>query len=227
MTWLRELYASLIEISRLSSPHPSDCKRTACTTLKIAVVAPMPSASASTAAMVKPGVRRRPRIAKRRSRMSVSMWLGCGAAGLLDDAAVEERDRAGGEARVGRIVRDHDQGRARLVELREELHHGLAVLAVEVSGGLVGEQDERIARHRARDRDALLLSARELAGHVPRAMRHPHPLERVVDALLSVGRRHATISQRKFDVFRDGQVADQVEALEDEPDVLVAHVRTV
>ena len=64
------------------------------------------------------------------------------------------------------------------VELLEQLHHGIAVLGVEVSRRLVGEQDQRITCDRAGDRDALLLAARELARQVARAVRHPHRVER-------------------------------------------------
>ena len=70
-----EPYRVWIATSRLSSPQPSERRRTASTTLKIAVVAPMPSASAITAAAVNPGVRSSPRTAKRTSRSSVSIRL--------------------------------------------------------------------------------------------------------------------------------------------------------
>jgi hypothetical protein len=66
------------------------------------------------------------------------------------------------------------------VQFPQQLHHRLAVLRVEVAGRLVGEQDERVAHQGARHRDALLLAARELAGQVLGAVRHPHLLERRV-----------------------------------------------
>src|SRR2546423_11748099 len=56
-----------------------------------------------------------------------------------------------------------------------------------------------------------------------RAMRHADALERLVDALATFGRPHPTISQRQLDVFEDAEVANQVEALKDEPDFAVAH----
>ena len=51
-----------------------------------------------------------------------------------------------------------------VAELLEERHDLDAGLRVEVAGRLVGEDDLRLADQRARDRDALLLAARELAG---------------------------------------------------------------
>ena len=50
-----------------------------------------------------------------------------------------------------------------LGDLRQQRHHGVSVLAVERRRRLVGENDGRIADDGARDRDALLLAAAELA----------------------------------------------------------------
>src|SRR5205814_520681 len=84
------------ETSRVSSPQPSERIRTACTTLKMAVVAPIPSARATTAAAANPGVLESPRSANRRSRTSASIGFpsGRGRARLLDDAPVEDRQIA-------------------------------------------------------------------------------------------------------------------------------------
>ena len=86
---------------------------------------------------------------------------------------------------------------------------------------------ERLAGDRAGDGDALLLTARELAGQVLGAVRHADALERRLDALLALGRLHAAIGERQLDVLVDGEVADQVEALEDEPDLAVADARAL
>ena len=144
---------------------------------------------------------------------------------LLDDAAVEQMDAAVGVARVARVVRHHADRRAFAVQLAQQLHHRFAVLRVEVSGRLVREQDRRRAGDGAGDRDALLLTARELAGQVLGAMRHADLLERRHDALLALGRLHAAIGERQLDVLVHVEVADQIEALEDEPDLAVAHAR--
>src|SRR3979411_1611288 len=90
---------------------------------------------------------------------------------------------------------------------------------------LVREQNERFPRDRACDGDALLLTARELAGKVLRAMRHADALERGFDTLLPLRRLHAAVGRGQLDVLEDGEVANQVEALEDEPDLAVADAR--
>ena len=47
------------------------------------------------------------------------------------------------------------------------------------------------------------------------------------DPLLALGLPHAAIGERQLDVLVDGEVADQVEALEDETDLAVSHARAV
>src|SRR6185369_3682489 len=67
-----------------------------------------------------------------------------------------------------------------------------------------------------------LLTAGELARQVLRAMRHADALECIRNALLSLARAHAAIRQRQFNVLVDREVADQVEALEDETNFAVS-----
>src|SRR6185295_1046057 len=157
-----------------------------------------------------------------RSAISHGALLGNGHLGLLlDDAAVEDVDAAIGVARVTRIVRDHADRRAAAMQLAQEIHHGFAASRVEVSGRLVREQDERLAGDGAGDGDALLLTAGQLAGEVLGAVRHADPLQRRFDALLALRRLHAAIRERQLDVLEYRQVANQVEALEDESDLAV------
>src|SRR6185295_4465399 len=96
---------------------------------------------------------------------------------LLDDAAVEEVDRPLRVAGEARVVGDHADRRALVVQLLEQVHDLLAVARVEVAGRLVGVQDRRLADDRAGDRNALLLAARELRRVVLHPVRHAHPLE--------------------------------------------------
>ena len=87
-----------------------------------------------------------------------------GSMQLVDDVAVGEEDDAVGVARRDRVVGDHHDGLA-------ELAHGLAHegedlgagAAVEVAGGLVGEDDLGPAGEGPGHGHALLLAAGELA----------------------------------------------------------------
>src|SRR5207248_11634205 len=102
-----------------------------------------------------------------------------------------------------------------------------SVSRVEVSGRLVGEQDRWFARKRARDRDALLLTTRELTRQVFRAMRHPNAIERLRDQRLAIGCARSAIRQRQLNIFINGEVADQIKALENETNLAVSNPRPV
>src|ERR1700747_1513253 len=78
---------------------------------------------------------------------------------FFHDAAVEQVNRAVGNARVARIVRHHADRRAFTMQLPQQVHHGFAVLRVQVTGRLVRQQDGWLADKSARHRDALLLTA--------------------------------------------------------------------
>src|SRR5260221_2980890 len=145
--------------------------------------------------------------------------------GLRDDAAVEEVDPAGGARDIARIVGGDADRRAAGVQLFEHLHHGFAAGRVEVAGGLVGEHDGRTAGDGARDRDELLVAAREGARAGLGPWREPHARERRVDARRPIRPVHAVQRQRVLDVLVHRHIADQVEALEDEAHIDVAHAR--
>jgi hypothetical protein len=66
-------------------------------------------------------------------------------------------------------VRDHDR-RPALHQVRDGLLHDLLGLGVERGGGLVEDQDLRVAQHRARDGDALALAAGELPAELARGV---------------------------------------------------------
>src|SRR5260370_6031919 len=90
-----------------------------------------------------------------------------------------------------------------------------AVARVEISCRLVRQQNGRFAAGRPR-------VVRDSA----ESMRHTYALKRLHHALLAVGSSHPRpVRERQFDVFIHGQVADQVETLEDKSDLLVANPR--
>ena len=96
-------------------------------------------------------------------------------------------DGAVGVAGVTRIVRHHADGCAAAMQFAQQIHNLLAILRVEVSGGLIGQQDGRITRQRAGHRNALLLTARELRRIVLDAMGHADALQRLMHFLLALG----------------------------------------
>ena len=94
---------------------------------------------------------------------------------------------------------------------------------VEVAGRLVGEDDLRAARQRAGDGDALLLAAGELGRAVLEPVAEADGVDDVVEPLLvglASGER-----QRECDVLDRVQGRNQVVRLEDEADLVAAHLR--
>ena len=143
----------------------------------------------------------------------------------VDHHAVDYVDvalRASGE--LGVVSHEHDGG-AHLIDLLEQVHHLARHEGIEVAGGLVGEDQRRVAGNGAGDGDALLLAAGELRGHVLHAGGEPDQLQGLGDALVALRRLHAPIAQRDIDIVVDVEVGYEVEALEDEADLLVAHAR--
>ncbi len=151
--------------------------------------------------------------------MSLQFWQH-----ILDDPAVEEVDDAVGVARVALRVGDHHDGGALVVQLGEQIHHLLAVLGVEVAGGLVGEDELGVGDHGAGNGHALLLSARELLREVLGAVGDGHPLHHGRNPLFALCGADVQVAQRQLYVFIDVQLVDEVEALEHEADVALAEL---
>ena len=87
-----------------------------------------------------------------------------GRARLLDLAVVHHRDDVGGGHRLRLVVGDVDRGVAVLVVQPAHLEaHLLAQIGVEIGQRLVEQQRLGLDDQRARERDALLLAARQLA----------------------------------------------------------------
>ena len=88
----------------------------------------------------------------------------CFALGMhVDDPAAHHADDPIGHSGDRSVVGDDRRRRVQLpVDALQDLEHQLAGLVVERTGRLVAEQDVRPFRDGARDRDALLLAARQL-----------------------------------------------------------------
>jgi len=104
------------------------------------------------------------------------------------------------------------------VEVLHELHYRLAIYRIQITGRLVGKQDQRTSSQRPCHSHALLLAAGQLTGQVLRAVRHSDSFERLVRTRLPLGCLHSPIGQRQFDILVDREVANQVKTLEYEPD---------
>ena len=108
------------------------------------------------------------------------------------------------------------------VEVVEEGHDLVAGFGVEVSGGLVCEDDGGVVDQGAGDGDALALAARELVGlcimRAPR-LTDSSDLFGAGDALVG---GCAVVDEGQLDVVQGGGAGEQVEGLEDEADFFIA-----
>src|SRR5438874_3412645 len=143
---------------------------------------------------------------------------------LIDDATVAQEDRVVGVAGSHRVVRDHDDGPAELVNgPSHEFEQLRARPRVEVPRRLVGEDDLGPRRQGTRGRDALLLPARQLAGTVLQAVTESRRVQDLVDPLRV--RLLPGDVEREGHVLGGGERRNQVERLEDEANLLAAQQR--
>ena len=151
--------------------------------------------------------------------------LGRGA-DLLDPALVEDRDAVAHREGLVLVVRDVDERDPDLAldPLQLDLHP-LAELQVERAERLVQQQHLRAVDERARERDSLALSARELRGPACAVAGQLHGAKRFLDALLALGLRHAADLQSVRDVLGNRHVRKERVVLED--GVHVPRVRRV
>ncbi|MCR6657697.1 MAG: hypothetical protein NVV63_18240 [Opitutus sp.] len=117
---------------------------------------------------------------------------------------------------------DLDDGDAiLLVELLEELHDLAALVGVQVAGGFVGEDDRGFGDQRAGDAHELLLTAGELRGIKVFLRDHVEAIERVAHDALAVLLGRVAIGERDLEIFVNGEVVEQVVALEDETEMFL------
>src|SRR5664280_981372 len=159
-------------------------------------------------------VLRRKSDAQTRCRYFIASPSGCDR---FDEAALVEVQRVVGVLGGLWIVGDHQHRLAVVaVERAQEAQHLLGRLAVEVTGGLVADEQGRVGDDRARDRDALLLPAGKLAGLVAGAVGQAHELQGDARALLALAGGELGKQQRQLDVALRRKHRHQVVELEDE-----------
>ena len=144
----------------------------------------------------------------------------------LFDAAVGEVNGAVGELGDFGVVGDQEDGLAAgFVEGQEDVEDGTAGLGVEVSGGLVGEEEGGIVDEGAGDGDALAFAAGELGGTVLEAMGKAEGFEERECFGFSRAGANEGLPDGGFNhggeerVFENIEFREQVVKLEDKTDV--------
>src|SRR5262245_18692054 len=147
---------------------------------------------------------------------------------VASDLAVAEDDdapRVFGD--VVLVSDDQERDATFSVEPLEDLHDLDRSAAVERAGRLVGQDDRRMIDQRSRDCDALLLSARKLIRMTVLAPGQSDGVERLLRASPSLHRRDTSVEHRHLNVLDRRCAREQIEALKNETDLLVADVRAI
>jgi hypothetical protein len=143
---------------------------------------------------------------------------------LLHDQPVGQEEDSVGDRRGARLVGHHHRRLSvRGHRVTQQIEDLAARPRVQVACRLVGEEDRRAGHERARDRDALLLAARELRRPMRAAVGEARLLEQLLEPTrlrLLAGNR-----ERQHDVLLGAQHRQQVEELKDEADVLSSQAR--
>ena len=152
-----------------------------------------------------------------------------GRADLLDLALVHQHHAVGHFERFFLVVRDEDAGDVQLVvQAPQPAAQLLAHLGVERAERLVQQQHLGLDRQRARQRDALPLSAGELMRIAVGEPVELHQLQQLVhlapDFRRSRAARARLHAQAEGDVLEHGHVPEQRVVLEHEADLPLAHV---
>src|ERR671914_1129784 len=139
---------------------------------------------------------------------------------LHDLAGVDEDDPVADLAREPHLVGHHDHRHAVPGQLAHHVEDLADHLRVERRRRLVEQHQLRLHRQGASDRHTLLLAAGQVGRVVVRLFRNPHPLQqpaRPLPGLLAAD--VLRLDRPEHDVVEHRHVREQVELLEDHPDV--------
>ena len=123
-----------------------------------------------------------------------------GRRALDEPSLVQEQDLVAEAARLPEVVRAHHDLRSGVTDRLDDPFHLGACSRVEARGGLVQEQHLRSQCPGAREREPLLLAAREHARGAVREMCEPDALERRACLRLAVGAGDSGEAERVLDV---------------------------
>ena len=141
---------------------------------------------------------------------------------VADDAAVPQANGAVGVffGQLG-VVGNHDH-QAVLCHFLQQLHYLLAGLGVQRAGGLIGQQDVGVVYQCAGNGHALHLAAGHLAGLFVALVAQTHRLQRFAGALPALLAGNARDGHGQFHVGQHALVGNQVIALKNKADGVVA-----
>ena len=121
------------------------------------------------------------------------------------------------------VVRDDDEGMSIfLVQLANQVKQDLAVLAVEITGGLVGHNQLGAVHQRPGDGHPLLLAAGKLVGFVLQAVGQSHVGEQLAGVVRIILPMIALDHARDQHILQSGEFCQKMMELENKADIIVA-----
>ena len=144
---------------------------------------------------------------------------------IFDHDAIAKADDAAGEQRNIVFMRHQHDGDAFVIELLQQRHDLDTGAAIEGTGGLICEDQLRLAYQCAGNGYALLLAAGKLRGMVIHALGKPHLREPLFGASSMFGHGNLAVEQGQGDIVQGGCACQQVEVLEHKADLPIAHMR--
>src|SRR4029077_7152040 len=121
--------------------------------------------------------------------------------------------------RVPRLVRDENARGSGVTALAQQTQHRFAGLRVEGSGRLVREEQATLPDQGSRDRDALLLASGHVVGESVGEVREVDLCQGDQGLTASSTYAQPVELAREADVLGGGECGDEVEVLEDVPDL--------
>src|SRR5206468_8100613 len=145
--------------------------------------------------------------------------------GAVREPTFDEMDDAVDRAGELRAVGDENDGRPRLRSGPELGEEDPGVVLVEVPGRLVREDHRGIVQHGAAEGDPLLLAAGERGRVVACPLPDAEPIHQEGGGAGGLGPVSPDVPGGQEDVLPRGQLRDEVEGLEDEPEVPATEAR--
>jgi hypothetical protein len=129
-----------------------------------------------------------------------------------DDATADEIDHLA-------VVGGHQHGRAPVVDLKEQLHDAPRRVGVEVTGGLVREEDARPVHEGTGDRHALLLTTAQLVRELVELVLEADDPEDLLHLLAHMALAGTGHLEGERHVLGDGAPLEQLVVLEDDAEL--------
>lgn len=134
------------------------------------------------------------------------------------DLAVKHMNNSSSVNGKGGIMGDHNNSVAGGMDIFEFFHDESGTMAVEITGGLVGENDFWVVDERTGDGDTLFLAAGKLGGEIILTIFKIEAGEKIRSLDEARSFTVARIEERKGDIFESRESRDEIKVLKDEAD---------